>query len=122
MVPITAALYDQFIAATPVGEGQLLQQFTYLSEAIAEELRLLSVRGGVAYVEADFFGGTGVQQAVVWNSGAMVLRPILTHGHGAINQALHLLGVDRRGRVDEFDVVDLGRYRSNRDWLELART
>lgn len=71
----------------------------------------------VALVEAEFFGGEGTQKATVWDATAIVLGPLVDDD--AINEALHELGVEPSGSLDEFDTLDLGRYRATDDWLEL---
>ncbi|MGN9907786.1 hypothetical protein ACTMTJ_09550 [Phytohabitans sp. LJ34] len=85
-----------------------------------------SGRGPVAYVEADFWGGTGTQFAAVWEAGALVLGPIVdgddappvTVRRSAISQALRRLGVRAHGHIDEFDAVGLGRHRRVEAWLK----
>ncbi|RSN33590.1 hypothetical protein DL990_16690 [Amycolatopsis sp. WAC 01416] len=80
-----------------------------------------SRRGAVAYVEAEYFGGTGTQSAQVWDSGETVFGP--QHqaegesGGSPISQALRWLGVVKGDHFDEFDAVGLGRHRDTDDWL-----
>ncbi|MEE6259166.1 hypothetical protein V1633_11790 [Plantactinospora sonchi] len=78
----------------------------------------------MSYVEADYFGGTGSQQAVLWADGRLALGPLsVAEGQpvpaagSPISQVLRRLGVDRAGHHDEFAAVGLGRHRSTRDWL-----
>ena len=84
-----------------------------------------SVRGPVAYVEADYFGGVGSQVAAVWDAGQLVLGPTAEPEHSftpehpsPISQALQRLGVSARGHFDEFEAVGLDRHRNMEDWLE----
>lgn len=117
MIPITEALYDQFLHEHTMHEENPFCRLTYLSLPIATRLAELSKRGTVAYIEAEYFGGIGEQWAVVWREGKVLIGPLHTPGRGAINQALHLLGVPCRGRTDEFDVVGLFLHRFNEEWL-----
>jgi hypothetical protein len=92
----------------------------------------LSRGGAVAYVEAEFFGGTGSQAAVVWRDGAVVLPPTVTTDEPgergerielgdpdwAINRALQVLGASAEGAIDEFEAVGLRAHRDTEDWLE----
>ena len=55
------------------------------------------------------------QSAVAWSDGSQSLGPI--HAKDAINQARRFLGVRSDGAHDEFDAVDLGRYRDTADWI-----
>lgn len=66
----------------------------------------------IAFVETDYFGGTGGQGAVVFNDGAAIYGPewgVI----GPINRALALLGVEiTPPSTDEFDTIGLGWLRS----------
>jgi hypothetical protein len=79
-----------------------------------------------AYVEAEFWGGTGMQASLVFEGGRVVLGP--TVADKSINKALRKLGVsdEPAGIVhglplipgkDPFDMVGLSRYRSVQAWL-----
>ena len=76
--------------------------------------RALSELGPVAYIEAELFGGVGMQAAVLWRGGAVERMPF--QAEDAINVALRHIGVVRTGS-DEFDALGLGRCRSTGDWL-----
>jgi len=76
---------------------------------------LASREGRIAYVEAEYFGGTGTQASMLWESGQAVGAP--TVGDHAINAALHALGVVAEGS-DEFDALGLGRFRNVDDWVK----
>ena len=115
MIPVTDALFDEIQASLP-GGGESQQRFEKFSPAVARWVRELSARGLAAYVEAEYFGGTGGQGAVVWRQGETVLGPI--HSDDAINRALRVFGVEAGGGLDEFDAVGLGLQRSTDDWSE----
>lgn len=74
--------------------------------------------GAVAYVEAEYWAGSGNQAAFVWVEGEPVLGPIVADD--AINRALARIGVEPGFAGDPFSGLDLGRFRSNEDWLALA--
>jgi hypothetical protein len=91
--------------------------------------RRLSIAVRSAYVEAEFFAGTGNQAAVGLEGGMVRFGPLRTQmptedREGfevvqeqdvmAINLALRWLGVVRSDLRDEFDTVGLGRVRG--DW------
>jgi len=77
-------------------------------------------REPVVYAEAEYFGGTGEQHAVLWQDGSP--RLLASELPGAINAALEVLGVRRTPSrtsstlQDEFDSVGLGRHRSTEEW------
>jgi len=73
--------------------------------------------GGLAYVETEYFGGTGGQSAMAFVDGREAMAPQRARGGGgAINQALRAIGVKRSVADDEFDTVGLGERRSMEDY------
>ena len=83
-----------------------------LTSAVASVLKELSQIGPVAYVETDYHGGTGVQDAMAW-SGGNVVYPAESSEYGPINAALAAIGVKRLNNLDEFDSAELGQFRSS---------
>lgn len=63
----------------------------------------------IALIETDYFGGFGNQNARVIHGQETPQEK------GKINQAI--LGVLRTKDVDEFDIVGLGKYRTNDSWI-----
>jgi hypothetical protein len=66
-----------------------------------------------ALIQTEYFGGAGDQWACAFigdhrESGASA----------TIDDALRILGVVRRGNLDEFDTVGLGAHRSQPEYLE----
>jgi hypothetical protein len=123
LVPMTDALSDAItVAGAPELEG-----FWKAPLGLGDMLAACSVTGPVAYVEADYFGGTGTQAAQVWDAGKAILGP-LRQSEGdprpatgsPISQALRRLGATRGDCFDEFDAVGLGRHRDTDDWLPPA--
>ncbi|MEU9079449.1 hypothetical protein ACFYUY_38935 [Kitasatospora sp. NPDC004745] len=92
------------------------------------QLRLAawSKAGPVACVEADYFGGTGSQRAVVWEDGRIALGPLGTGefepspAEGTpISRALRRIGArTEAGRADEFESVGLAAHRSTGGWAD----
>jgi hypothetical protein len=83
-----------------------------LGEAVAKE-------GPVAYVEAEFFGGTGTQACVTWEKGGKASAALIDSS--AINTALRFLGVEVGDSYDEFDALRLGLFRRTEEWLEILQ-
>ena len=96
--------------------------FRFLNAGLAGQLRRESTEGPIVYVEADFFGGSGMQGAVCFDDGTVRWSsPPQMLGRGGptpISAALRMLGVNAPGHRDEFDAVGLGRHRETPDWLE----
>jgi hypothetical protein len=113
LVPMTGELFD---AATD-GTTKDALGFFKLPAGFDRELAGWSAAGPVAYVEAEFFGGVGSQQAALWDGGRLTLGPLAADGSGPIAQVLTRLGVSREGHHDEFDTVGLGEHRHTEDWL-----
>jgi hypothetical protein len=96
-----------------------------LPRALADALADISQFGAVAYLEAEFFGGYGIQASVIWEGGEIVLGPLIEKEEAglrctdaAISQALRRLGVEKEeDAFDEFDTVDLGRRRHTGEWV-----
>src|SRR5689334_16547608 len=63
MIPLTDELCEE------VGLSSEVENFYKLSPEIEEWAQRISAGGFVAYVEAEFFGGTGGQSAIAWNVG-----------------------------------------------------
>lgn len=90
------------------------------------EHKLLQSCPDMAWVETDYFGGAGEQDAKAWVNRVPFLAKNgdTSSKHMSINEALAALGVERTEDSDEFDVINLGRYRSNHDvineWEEIT--
>ncbi|MES5818728.1 hypothetical protein [Streptomyces sp. RG80] len=120
LMPMTGALPD----AVAQGGGERALGFWRLSQGWVKQLAAWSAGGPVAYVEAEYFGGTGEQRAVVWEGGGVVLGPVHV-GEGQrfsslgspVSQALRRLGASVGSAVDEFEAVGLDRHRNDDAWI-----
>ena len=111
MLPITDFIRDKFqIPFLPLTDEGL----TYIPESISQLTKTFSSDGLIAYVEAEFFGGTGTQASAVWKNGT-VIRSIMVSSN-AINLALKEIGVISKAGFDEFDTVGLGQFRDTNKW------
>jgi len=119
LIPLTDDVVDGLPSSS--GVASVEGSFWKLNAAIETLLQTLSRSGRVAYVEVDYFGGSGTQAAAVWHEGTVVFGPVCTEGRGAVNEALQFLGVVCGNALDEFDAVDLsnsGRNRSTEAWVK----
>jgi hypothetical protein len=120
LVPVTNELFDAISPAYGGDPDPPGPWFERLCGATSKWCAGLSFAGSVAYIETEYFGGTGDQGAAVWDAGGLVYGPSRAP-RDVINQALRMLGVSRdRGR-DEFDSIGLGRWRGNDDWVKHGR-
>jgi hypothetical protein len=121
-------LSDSHLDALFPEQGEFDGEMLYLSAALLETLLELSHKAPLAYIETDYFGGTGSQGATAYAEGRCLMKPESTEvrslgesRNGPISEALRRVGVVRGpGDYDEFDTVGLGRFRHNEDWIESA--
>ncbi|MEW5847773.1 MAG: hypothetical protein AB2A00_03125 [Myxococcota bacterium] len=125
--------FELLVVATEEAGAEALafgSTFRALTRAWVPRLEAASRAGAVAYLETEYFAGLGKQAAAVWRGGTLVFGPVIddeTSGvrmplhHKPINTALRMLGVTTRGEMDEFDSLQLGAARMNKEWAELAR-
>ncbi|MFC4463849.1 hypothetical protein ACFPH6_04570 [Streptomyces xiangluensis] len=120
LIPMTDALL------VAPGEGSQIRRtgFWNLTAAFDQLLAEWSKTGPVAYVEAEYFGGVGEENAAVWRDGSVVLGPLhLLEGETApvegtpICRVLRELGVTAGAAQDEFTIVGLGDHRDGEGWL-----
>lgn len=67
------------------------------------------------YVQTDYFGGAGTQSAAFSRKGKVSFEVYESWGN-PIDKALKMLGVKCDEGKDEFDSINLGKYRSNEDF------
>ncbi|PYP89840.1 MAG: hypothetical protein DMG65_12730 [Candidatus Angelobacter sp. Gp1-AA117] len=114
LVPLTEKLLETLKADSGDDAKTVSPVFEFLYRAIVDRAIAASEEGPLAYVEAGYFGGQGLQMAVAWDQGNMVMEPSDTDN--PINQALRLLGVKAAPPDDEFDTIGLGRHRRTARW------
>ncbi len=118
IIPYTSDLYDEFNQFDKSGH---FDKFEYLNEKLFTYLIQKSVIEPIAYVEAEYFGGTGGQSAIMLNNGEVVIDVRFEdNGYGAINAVLKEFGINKESDLDEWDTVGMLRHRSTEDWLEDA--
>jgi hypothetical protein len=137
LIPITKELLTELAAKPSISSEKAgsLPDFPdgfrpqKLSAKLVHWLQELSCSAPVMYCEAEYFGGSGGQLAVVWQNRAVVFGPICPRwgqpdqplnvhllSDMAINRALKVLGVEASLPSDEFDTVGLSKHRHTEDW------
>ncbi|MEU6275769.1 hypothetical protein ABZ871_25650 [Streptomyces populi] len=111
---------DEFFDAVTDGSAVGPLGFWRLPGGFDALLATWSAAGPVACVEAEHFGGTGEQRAVVRADGTWAPGPLDTptkkrfsRAITPISQALRRLDATRSLGEDEFDAVGLHRHRGN---------
>lgn len=138
-VPVSDKLCAQFLAGKQFLADISDERFRCLSSKLFQIGRRFSEKTPVAYIETDYYGGTGFQCAVAWNDGEVVFYPSAAgreegfqmdgNTSNPINDALSKIGVEiylaedlendlDEFSKDEFDKLDLGKYRDNDDWIK----
>ncbi|MEU5880995.1 hypothetical protein [Spirillospora sp. NPDC047279] len=113
-MPISDDLFD----AVTERSAAPLPGFWRLPAGFERTLADWSRSGPVAYVEAEYFGGTGEQHAAAWHQGHLIFGPLhieegqrWPEGGSPISQALRHLGAQAGTAFDEFDAVGLQHHR-----------
>jgi len=113
MIPLDAKLAD---IIDPDKDSESIDDFIMLTDTL-EKILLESLKEAkFAYLESEFFGGSGGHQGIVWEGGKRILK--VSESYSGANRILRELGVRRTSQLDEFDCLGLGRHRSVYDWLE----
>lgn len=111
------------------------ERFRYLSSKLFQIGREFSKKTPVAYVETDYYGGTGFQCAVAWHEGHISFYPAVGgreegfqmdgNHRDPINDMLSIIGVngylmedESELPKDEFEELGLGKFRDNDDWIK----
>ena len=106
-------LCQQKLPANPLMDGDTENTFQTIREFCAQTFP----QDRIAYIEAEFFGGSGTQGHVVFEKGK-IISEIQIHNK-AINEALKFLGVSVSGHDDEFAALNLGKHRNTENWLSV---
>ena len=127
ILPLTKELFDELGVANGNQQEVQDERFLYLCSRTFQAGQLFSQKIPTAYVETDYFGGSGSQGAAVWANGELIFRPAGTEegvdnpSETVINAALQKIGVVKGNCLDEFEAVGLGTHRSNEDWIDTQR-
>ncbi|MFL9485583.1 hypothetical protein ACI6Q2_22570 [Chitinophagaceae bacterium LWZ2-11] len=113
LIPMTEQLFDQINNYVSSNE---ISSFKYLTENVEREILKCINNKELAYVEADYFGGTGSQIGIVWKEGKRYME--FASGQNVINKVLSFLGVISDSEKDEFATLELDKYRNTEDWTE----
>ncbi|MBR1593051.1 MAG: hypothetical protein IJ666_08625 [Ruminococcus sp.] len=84
-------------------------QFQFLTDSVISFFAQESKGTEIIYIETDYFGGYGTQSGILFENGQMMSKPM--QGEGTINFLLHKIGVYRENNKDEFDSLQLFRFR-----------
>ena len=110
MIPMTEELFDQI---NNYQWSEDISSFMYLNKNVEEKILKLIGKRSIGYIEADYFGGEGSQIGILWKDG---IRYKLIESRNAVNIILNRFNIITIPGKDEFDTLNLSRYRTTRDW------
>jgi hypothetical protein len=72
----------------------------------------------ICKIETDYFGGFGDQSAKLYRDDTILMNESTQKDivYNPINKALKMMGIKAKKGMDEFDTINLGRYRTNEDF------
>ncbi|SFJ20536.1 hypothetical protein SAMN03159338_1065 [Sphingomonas sp. NFR04] len=109
--------HDQIDALTKLEPGRHVDGFVHLSDGLKNGILSLIGDASLAYIETNYFGGTGSQGAALLRDGQTVYErstPVdcaPVSASSPINSVLRDLGV-QTSDGDEFDALGLFNFRS----------
>lgn len=109
MVPLTIKLLEDMEELPELSCEDPCSELDGFDRTVKEILEQYSFRTKLAYIETDYFGGVGTQGGVLYENGCEACPPRV--GEGTINALLKELGARHRPGTDEFDSLELGKYR-----------
>ncbi|MES2840884.1 hypothetical protein [Hydrogenophaga sp.] len=124
LLPITEALTQELAGAHPELAHASPPLVESMAPGVAALAAQLSEGGPVAFISTEIFGGTGGQDALVWEGAEIVFAlsdnedKMLAWPNTPISQALRAIGVQADDGKDEFDTVGLGTHRSTNGWAK----
>ena len=119
LILATEDLLEEISDGFPVEVENETKGFSMLTGSLSAWAKQISILTPVAYIEAEYFGGTGAQSAVVWDKTEIKFGPV-TAEIGPINQALKYLGAKVLSAHDEFEAVGLNQAGNMDDWIDLS--
>lgn len=109
MVPLTLKLFEDMEELLKPSGDDPCSELVGLDSTVVEILKRYSSCTKLAYIETDYFGGVGTQGGVLYENGRETISACV--GEGTINALLKALGAWRKPDMDEFDCLELGKYR-----------
>ncbi|MCW7471708.1 hypothetical protein [Leptospira kanakyensis] len=92
----------------------LIKEYSNLTVKLYSILMQFSQIDKIGYIEAEYFGGSGSQSAILFSDGKPIFESI--HKQNSINILLKKIGVKKKLFKDRFDYIGLNKFRSTEDW------
>lgn len=111
LIPMTHQLFAQINNSAV---NKLISPYDYLTTTVESEILKHINNRTVAYIEVDYWDNMGGQVGIIWKDKQRLFDFPL--GHGVVNEVLKFFGVITAPEQDEFDTLNLGRYRKTERW------
>ena len=129
LLPVTVDLIESVDELVGKRGTAPFAEFEFLTSSLLQLITHHSKGHWIVYFENEYFGGTGTQAAALWRNGELNYGPRLSStswdsqnqndvvdNGWPINEVLRIVGVWTDGGRDEFDSLELGKYRSTEDF------
>ena len=113
LIPMTEELFDEI---NRMKQSDDIDKFELLTENVEYEILQLVGNLELAYVESEFHGGKGGHSGIIWKDCER--KYIGTFKFSTMNTILKKLGIKRTLFLDEFQTLNLDRYRNTEDWIK----
>ena len=126
LLPITEDFAKELSIYASQTKAPLTKPIKELSDGLHALAIEISHDCPVAYISTSYFGGQGVQNALVWDKGSLRFSPTTQRydqvwPNSPISQALRAIGVLAEEGMDEFDTVGLGKHRETHRWADSVK-
>ncbi|MFK7969119.1 MAG: hypothetical protein AB8F95_02075 [Bacteroidia bacterium] len=124
MIPISIDLVEDMEELEDKPKTHEKSPLGSLPPTLHQYLLANSRQSEIAYIETEYFGGTGHQAAILYKDQNIALGPLITENNywekdsedqQAINAILSKMGVWCNQDKDEFEMLGLGKWRSNEE-------
>ena len=107
IIPVVNHFYET------ITNSRLIDEYTdtFITDLFLEQLSQLSKEATFGYIEAEYFGGTGTQKAVLFIKESKEITRF--SDDNAINSLLQYFDVQKKNGHDEFDTIGLGQIRDS---------
>ncbi|MBI4645969.1 MAG: hypothetical protein HY738_05075 [Bacteroidia bacterium] len=112
LIPMTQQLFAQINNFAVI---ENIEPYDYLTTNVENEILEHIGNRTIAYIEVDYWDNSGGQVGIIWKDKQRLFNYQM--GHNVVNEVLKFFGVIANPDQDEFDTLDLGRYRKTERWL-----
>ncbi|EMY60592.1 hypothetical protein LEP1GSC203_0382 [Leptospira terpstrae serovar Hualin str. LT 11-33 = ATCC 700639] len=94
----------------------MIKDYSNLTVKLFSILMQYSKIDKIGYIEAEYFGGSGSQSAILFDDGVVIFESISKQN--SINKLLKKIGVKKKLFQDRFDYIGLNKFRKTEEWIK----